>query len=98
MPRGILEAACEFGYDETEPLLANARDQKAIVICRSGRRSCLAAYTLQHLGFNRVASLKTGLRGWNDYNQTLVDAMNNIVDSDSAEEFLRPRVRADQRL
>ena len=94
IPRGILEAACEYGYDESVPVLANARKQDVVVICRSGRRSCLAAYTLQLLGFQQVTSLKTGLRGWNDFDQPLVDNNNKIVDGNNAEEFLRPKVQS----
>ena len=91
VPRGILEAASEPGYDETEPQLASAREREIVVVCRSGKRSCMAAYALQLLGFNYVASLKTGLRGWNDYDQPLVDKKNRQVDGDDAEEFLRPK-------
>ena len=92
IPRGILESASEAGYDETHPQLEVARNQQVVVICRSGKRSCLAAYTLQLLGFKYVFSLKTGLRGWNDYDQMLVDENNHQVDGDLAEEFLRPKV------
>ena len=62
-----------------------------IVVCRSGKRSCLAAYTLQLLGFNHVASLKTGLRGWNDYEQGLVGKDNLQIDGDDAENYLGRR-------
>ena len=93
IPRGILEAASEFGYDETEPKLANARDHDVIVICRSGKRSCLAAHSLQLLGFKKVASLKTGLRGWNDYEQAMVNKNNLPIDGDDAEEYLRPKAQ-----
>ena len=92
VPRGILESASEPGYDETHPQLQVARNQQVVVICRSGKRSCLAAYTLQLLGFKQVFSLKTGLRGWNDYDQMLVDENNHPVDGDLAEEFLKPKV------
>ena len=91
VPRGILEAASEFGYDETEPLLAAARDREIVVICRSGKRSCLAAHSLQQLGFTCVASLKTGLRGWNDFDQPLADKNNLLIDGDDAEQYLRPK-------
>ena len=91
IPRGILEAASEQGYDETNPQLVGARDQQVILICRSGKRSCLATHTLQLLGFKNAISLKTGLRGWNDYDQTLVDQYHNQIDGDIAEEFLKPK-------
>ena len=93
IPRGILESASEQGYDETDPELSVARDREVIVICRSGKRSCMAAHMLQQLGFNQVMSLKTGLRGWNDFDQTLVDTQSNPVDGDDAESFLASKVQ-----
>jgi len=92
IPRGVLEQASEPGYDESHPILMAARNKQVIVLCRSGKRSCLAAYTLHQLGYQHVASLKTGLRGWNDFDQPLLDSNNNEIDGDKAEEFLRPRV------
>jgi rhodanese-related sulfurtransferase len=91
IPRGILEAASEYGFDETEPRLADARAQQVIVICRSGRRSCLAADTLKRLGFEQAISLKTGLRGWNDADAELVDQQQKLVDGDVAEIYFSPK-------
>jgi len=39
VPRGILEAACEWDYEDTVPALANGRDKDIVIICRSGNRS-----------------------------------------------------------
>ena len=96
VPRGILEAACEWDYEDTEPRLASARDKEVVLICRSGNRSALAANVLQQMGFNNVSSLKTGLRGWFDYEQALYDANENEVDEDLAEEYFSRKPRADQ--
>lgn len=96
VPRGILESACEYGYDDTVPALAQARDKEVVVICRSGKRSCLAAATMKQLGYTRVISLKTGLRGWNDYDQELITSQKTPVDGDLAEEFLRSKPRPEQ--
>ncbi len=95
-PRGVLEQACEWNYDETIPQLVQARDQEVIVVCRSGNRSALGALTMQWLGYQNVASLKTGVRGWNDYDQPLVGLDGNTVDPDFAEEFLEGTPSADQ--
>lgn len=92
IPRGILEAASEAGYDESNPELSNARNKHLVLICRSGKRSCMAAYTLKQLGFNHASSLKTGLRGWNDYDQPMINQYKQEVDGDHAEEYLRPKV------
>jgi rhodanese-related sulfurtransferase len=96
VPRGILESACEYGYDETVPALAQAREQQVVVICRSGKRSCLAAATMKQLGYTQTISLKTGLRGWNDFDQPMLDQQDNEVDGDSAEEFLVSKPRPEQ--
>ena len=97
VPRGILESACDYDYDETVPELAGGRDRDIVVICRSGYRSALAAYTMKQMGFNNVRSLKTGLRGWNDDDKPLVDVYNNSVNPDLVDEYFNPKLREDQR-
>lgn len=97
VPRGILESACDWDYDETEPALAGGRDKEIIVICRSGNRSVLAAHTMQRMGFKNVTSLKTGIRGWNDFEQPLYNAAGEEVDIDDADEILASNVRPDQK-
>lgn len=96
VPRGILESACEWDYEETLPELVRARDREIVVVCRSGNRSVLAAHSLQVLGYQNVASLQTGLRGWKDYEQPLQDNLGNEVDLDDADIYFTPRVRDDQ--
>jgi rhodanese-related sulfurtransferase len=97
VPRGILEAACEYDYEDTVPELAAARERKIVVICRSGLRSVLAAHTLRLLGYEKACSLKTGLRGWNDYEQPLVDHAGEPVSIDDADEYFAPRLTPEQR-
>lgn len=97
VPRGLLESACDWDYDDTVPALAGGRERAIVVICRSGNRSVLAAHTMQQMGFRRVASLKTGVRGWNDFEQPLVDAAGQAVDIDQADALLASRVRPEQR-
>ena len=96
VPRGILETACEFGYEETVPELALARERPVVVICRSGNRSALVALTLQDMGFQNVCSLKTGLRGWNDYELPLIKDNGEALDVDSADDYFMPRLRPEQ--
>ena len=96
VPRGILESACEYDYEETEPTLAEARHREIVIICRSGLRSVLAADIMQKMGFENVKSLKTGLRGWSDYEQELVDQEGNFVDEDTAIDYFTPRMQPEQ--
>ncbi|MCW8934441.1 MAG: rhodanese-like domain-containing protein [Gammaproteobacteria bacterium] len=87
VPRGVLEASCDWGYEDTVPALANARDKEVVVICRSGNRSALAAFTMQLMGFTNVSSLKTGLRGWFDYELPLYNEFEQEVDEDDADAY-----------
>jgi rhodanese-related sulfurtransferase len=97
VPRGVLEQSCEWDYDETVPELANGRDCEIVVICRSGKRSVLAADAMQKMGYANVVSLKTGVRGWNDFEQPMEDAAGNAIDADAGDVLLAPRVRPEQR-
>ncbi|MFA5824887.1 MAG: rhodanese-like domain-containing protein [Gallionellaceae bacterium] len=97
VPRGILEQSCEWDYDETVPELAAGREREIVVICRSGKRSVLAADTMLRMGFTNVVSLKTGVRGWNDYEQPLTNENGEALDADAGDVLLAPRVRLEQR-
>ena len=96
VPRGILESACEYNYEETVSELVEARGREVIVVCRSGNRSALAAHTMQLLGYRKVCSMKTGLRGWNDYELPLVDANDRTVTVAEADDFFTPRLQPEQ--
>jgi len=95
-PRGILEQACEWDYAETIPELVEARDRPVIVICRSGNRSALAALTMKTMGYNKLASLKLGIKGLNDSDYPLVNIDGDEVDPDWADEFFNPPVSEEQ--
>jgi rhodanese-related sulfurtransferase len=97
VPRGILENACEWDFEETEPELVKARDKPVLLVCRSGNRTTLAAYTLQQMGYENVISLKTGLRGWSDYELPLVDIEEKPVDLEDADKYFANKILPDQR-
>lgn len=96
VPRGILESACDYGFEETVPELAAAREREIVLICRSGWRSVLAARTMQLMGYSDVASLKTGVKGWNDFEQPLLNQDEAQVDVDDADESLVQHVSSEQ--
>lgn len=96
VPRGILETACEYGYEETVPELVQARDRAVVVICRSGNRSALAAWVMQDMGYTNVYSLKTGLRGWNDYELPLIKQEGTPLDLDTADDYFMPKLLPEQ--
>ena len=96
VPRGILESACDWGYGDTVPAIASARDKDIVVVCRSGMRSVLAGLTMKMMGYEKIYSLKTGLRGWNDYEQPLVNVDNQPVDPDDGDEIFTDEVSPEQ--
>lgn len=96
VPRGILEAACEWDYFETEPELVEARQRPVVVVCRSGHRSALAALVMGLIGYEQVYSLKLGIKGWNDSDFPLVDGRGLAVDADDAQHVLEPRIPREQ--
>ena len=97
VPRGILENACEWDFEETEPELVEARKRPVALVCRSGNRTVLAAYTLQLMGYENVISLKTGLRGWSDYELPLVDIEEQPVDIEDADRYFANKILPEQR-
>jgi len=96
VPRGILESACEWDYEETIRELVEAREREIVLVCRSGYRSILAAHSMQVLGYSNVVSLKTGIRGWKDNEQPLCDKEGASVDLDDADVYFTPALRPDQ--
>ncbi|ABL02717.1 Rhodanese domain protein [Candidatus Ruthia magnifica str. Cm (Calyptogena magnifica)] len=96
VPRGVLESACVWNYDDTVPELAQARDQNIVVICRSGNRSTLTVFTMQQMGFTKVRSLKMGIKGWNDNDFEMVNVNHTIVDIDEADKWLNRVVSEDK--
>jgi rhodanese-related sulfurtransferase len=52
------------GNIETKIEAVVPRDAHLIVYCASGNRSALAAVTLRDMGYQNVASMATGFRGW----------------------------------
>lgn len=96
VPRGVLESACEWDHEDTVPELVSARAREVVVVCRSGRRSAFAVQVMQQLGYTGVVNLKTGLRGWNDYEEQLVGGDGFPVAPDVADRFFVPRLRPDQ--
>ena len=96
VPRGVLEGACVWNYDDTIPALAQARDQNIVVVCRSGNRSALAALTMQQMGFEHVRSLKLGVKGWNDNDLEMLNNQGDVVDINQIDEWLNRAVSEDK--
>lgn len=96
VPRGVLETACEWEYEETVAQLVESRNKEIVVACRSGNRSVFACEVMKKLGYKNVVSLKTGLRGWSDYEQPLFNKNEKEVDEDTAIDYFTANIREDQ--
>lgn len=64
VPRGMLE----FRADPSTPYHQEPLDpsKRVILHCASGGRSALAAATLKSMGYDRVAHLDGGFKGWKE--------------------------------
>ena len=51
---------------------------------------------MQQMGYLSIRSLKTGMRGWSDYEQEMVNADLVVVDEDTAIDYFTPKLRPDQ--
>jgi rhodanese-related sulfurtransferase len=62
--RGMLE----FSADPTLPIYKDVfqPDARIILHCASGGRSALGAKALKDMGYENVAHLETGFKGWNE--------------------------------
>jgi rhodanese-related sulfurtransferase len=52
------------GNLETKVEAVIPRDSHLVIYCASGNRSAFAAVTLKEMGYQDVASMATGFRGW----------------------------------
>jgi len=64
LPRGFLEFFADPRSPNSKPEVTAHRAEQVVVYCGSGRRSLLAAKTLQELGYSDVVSLKGGYKAW----------------------------------
>ena len=97
LPREVPGSVCEWDYEETISELVTAREHEIVVVSRSGHRSLLAAKILMEMGYANVPFMKTGLRGWNDYEIPLVrrEGEEPVLET-NADRYFAPNVRKDQ--
>jgi rhodanese-related sulfurtransferase len=62
VPRGLIEFVADPESPRHNADLGPTR--RVIVYCASGARAALATLTLQNMGYENVATLEGGLKGW----------------------------------
>lgn len=72
VPRGMLEAAADRNYDGAIPALRDSRDDKWLVVCRSGARAAMACVVLQQMGYSDVTNVFGGMMAWKEANMPLI--------------------------
>ncbi|SFV56446.1 Rhodanese-related sulfurtransferase [hydrothermal vent metagenome] len=68
IPRGILEAASDLQYPGANPAIRDCRNDKWLVLCRTGGRAAMATDVLQQMGFTNVVNIIGGMEAWNQAN------------------------------
>ena len=63
VPRGTLEVAADHEVEGHDPRLWERR-RRILCVCSGGKRSVLAAKTLQEMGFKEAISLRGGYGQW----------------------------------
>ncbi len=63
LPRGILEAACDFQYPGHQQLMLD-RDKKWLLFCATSGRSAMATAVMQQMGFKNVKNINGGIAAW----------------------------------
>lgn len=71
VPRGMLEFWADPSLDYFRPYFAP--DRRTVLYCAGGGRSILAAAALMEMGYERVANLVEGFRGWEDAGEPVED-------------------------
>ena len=79
---GLSRGFLELRIEEVEP----NRDRAVLALCGSGRRSLLAAETLQRMGYRNVASVEGGFDRWKSEG---LPVSAGQLDTDSAERYAR---------
>ncbi|WP_099825777.1 rhodanese-like domain-containing protein [Oceaniglobus indicus] len=64
VPRGMLEFWFDPASPYHRPVLAT--DKTLILFCAAAARSALSTVTLMEMGFEKVAELEGGFKGWRD--------------------------------
>lgn len=64
VPRGVLEPAADLEYAGANPALRDCRDDRWLVVCKSGGRAALATKIMQEMGFKNVTNLLGGMDDW----------------------------------
>lgn len=65
IPRGSIEFNINNElFWENEGLYMPLKEETIILYCKKGKRSMLAAQTLQHMGYKKILVLKDGWKNW----------------------------------
>ena len=64
VPRGLLEVAADRQFPGANPMLRDGRDEKWLVLCRTGGRAAMATDLLKKMGFSDIKNILGGYDAW----------------------------------
>lgn len=64
IPRGLLEVAADRQFPGANPVLRDGREDKWLVLCRTGGRAALATDLLKKMGFKDIKNIQGGYDAW----------------------------------
>ncbi len=72
IPRGLLEVAADRQFPGANPQLRDGRDDKWLVLCRTGGRAALATDLLKKMGFKEIKNILGGYDAWAKANKPTI--------------------------
>ena len=72
VPRGLLEVAADRQFPGATPQLRDGRDDKWLVLCRTGGRAAMATDLLKKMGFSDIKNVLGGYDAWTKANKATV--------------------------
>ncbi len=72
IPRGLLEVAADRQFPGASPQLRDGRDDKWLVLCRTGGRAAMATDLLTKMGFSDIKNILGGYDAWVNANKATV--------------------------
>jgi len=90
--KGAINIPCSVLRQQPEGALQHFKvfQKEIIFTCLAGKRSSRAMHILRQFGYQAVKSMKTGIKGWNDFELPLENSQGQAIDTDTAEALLAP--------
>lgn len=72
IPRGVLEAACDLNFPQSNPALRDHREDNWLVLCATGGRAAMATDVITQMGFENAINVIGGMTAWREAGKATV--------------------------